>query len=192
MPETVSILRGLKEKYEVHHGVNIADSAIVACGQPSGPLFNRSADFRIRPSTSSTRPRPPSGSPVSRQPEIIDSLERRLRQLKIEIHALGREKDDASKARLAQAKQDAENVEEELRPLREKYESERQRGKDIQEAKLKLEQLRVKAEDASRMGDHARAADLQYYAIPEQEVRHQEAGEGEGGRRRCARTPTTA
>jgi ATP-dependent Clp protease ATP-binding subunit ClpA len=103
------------------------------------------------------------------QPEVIDSLERRLRQLKIEIHALSREKDDASKTRLAQAKQDAQNVEEELRPLREKYERERQRGKDIQEAKLKLENLRVKAEDASRMGDHSRAADLQYYAIPEQE-----------------------
>ncbi|KAK3313447.1 heat shock protein HSP98 [Apodospora peruviana] len=168
IPETISILRGLKEKYEVHHGVNIADSAIVASANLAARYLTTrrlpdSAVDLIDEAAAAVR--------VAResQPEIIDSLERRLRQLKIEIHALSREKDDASKARLAAAKQDAENVEEELRPLREKYEREKQRGKDIQEAKLKLENLRVKADDASRMGDHARAADLQYYAIPEQE-----------------------
>ncbi|KAK0645885.1 heat shock protein HSP98 [Cercophora newfieldiana] len=168
IPETVSILRGLKEKYEVHHGVNIADSAIVAAATLAARYLTQrrlpdSAVDLIDEAAAAVR--------VAResQPEVIDSLERRLRQLKIEIHALSREKDDGSKARLAVAKQDAQNVEEELRPLREKYERERQRGKDIQEAKLKLENLRVKAEDASRMGDHSRAADLQYYAIPEQE-----------------------
>ncbi|KAK0622877.1 heat shock protein HSP98 [Immersiella caudata] len=168
IPETVSILRGLKEKYEVHHGVNIADSAIVAAANLAARYLTQrrlpdSAVDLIDEAAAAVR--------VAResQPEIIDSLERRLRQLKIEIHALSREKDEGSKARLAVAKQDAQNVEEELRPLREKYERERQRGKDIQEAKLKLENLRVKAEDASRMGDHSRAADLQYYAIPEQE-----------------------
>ncbi|KAK4448582.1 heat shock protein HSP98 [Podospora aff. communis PSN243] len=168
IPETVSILRGLKEKYEVHHGVNIADSAIVAAATLAARYLTQrrlpdSAVDLIDEAAAAVR--------VAResQPEVIDSLERRLRQLKIEIHALSREKDEGSKARLAVAKQDAQNVEEELRPLREKYERERQRGKDIQEAKLKLENLRVKAEDASRMGDHSRAADLQYYAIPEQE-----------------------
>ncbi|KAH8895010.1 P-loop containing nucleoside triphosphate hydrolase protein [Thozetella sp. PMI_491] len=169
IPETVSILRGLKEKYEVHHGVNIADSAIVAAANLAARYLT---SRRLPDSAVDLIDEAAAAVRVAResQPEIIDSLERRLRQLKIEIHALSREKDDASKARLAQAKQDAENVEEELRPLREKYESERQRGKDIQEAKLKLEQLRVKAEDASRMGDHARAADLEYYAIPEQRL----------------------
>ncbi|KAK0710926.1 heat shock protein HSP98 [Lasiosphaeris hirsuta] len=168
IPETVSILRGLKEKYEVHHGVNIADSAIVAAANLAARYLTQrrlpdSAVDLIDEAAAAVR--------VAResQPEIIDSLERKLRQLKIEIHALTREKDDASKARLAQAKQDAQNVEEELRPLREKYEREKQRGKDIQEAKLKLEALKVKAEEASRMGDHGKAADLQYYAIPEQE-----------------------
>lgn len=166
--ETISILRGLKEKYEVHHGVIIADSAIVAAANLAARYLT---SRRLPDSAVDLIDEAAAAVRVAResQPEIIDSMERRLRQLKIEIHALSREKDDASKARLAQAKQDAENVEEELRPLREKYESERKRGKDIQEAKLKLEQLRVKAEDASRMGDHARAADLQYYAIPEQE-----------------------
>lgn len=168
IPETVSILRGLKEKYEVHHGVNIADSAIVAAANLAARYLT---SRRLPDSAVDLIDEAAAAVRVAResQPEIIDSLERRLRQLKIEIHALSREKDDASKARLAQAKQDAENVEEELRPLREKYERERQRGKDIQEAKLKLENLRVKAEDASRVGDHSRAADLQYYAIPEQE-----------------------
>ncbi|KAK3391667.1 P-loop containing nucleoside triphosphate hydrolase protein [Sordaria brevicollis] len=169
IPETVSILRGLKEKYEVHHGVNIADAAIVAAATLAARYLT---SRRLPDSAVDLIDEAAAAVRVAResQPEIIDSMERKLRQLKIEIHALSREKDEASKARLAQAKQDAENVEEELRPLREKYERERQRGKDIQEAKLKLESLRVKAEDASRMGDHSRAADLQYYAIPEQEA----------------------
>ncbi|KAI1158618.1 putative heat shock protein [Nemania serpens] len=168
IPETISILRGLKEKYEVHHGVTIADSAIVSAANLAGRYLT---SRRLPDSAVDLIDEAAAAVRVAResQPEIIDSLERRLRQLRIEIHALSREKDDASKARLEIAKQDAENVEEELRPLREKYESERKRGKDIQEAKVKLDQLKVKAEDAARVGDHARAADLTYYAIPEQE-----------------------
>ncbi|KAJ8126576.1 hypothetical protein O1611_g7063 [Lasiodiplodia mahajangana] len=168
IPETISILRGLKEKYEVHHGVTIADSAIVSAANLAGRYLT---SRRLPDSAVDLIDEAAAAVRVAResQPEIIDSLERRLRQLRIEIHALSREKDDASKARLETAKQDAENVEEELRPLREKYESERKRGKEIQEAKVKLDQLKVKAEDAARVGDHARAADLTYYAIPEQE-----------------------
>lgn len=168
IPETISILRGLKEKYEVHHGVDIADSAIVAAANLAARYLT---SRRLPDSAVDLIDEAAAAVRVAResQPEIIDSLERRLNQLKIEIHALSREKDDASKARLATAKQDASNVEEELKPLKQKYESERKRGKDIQEAKSKLDQLKVKLEDANRMGDYARAADLQYYAIPEQE-----------------------
>ncbi|KAI1417809.1 heat shock protein [Hypoxylon sp. FL1857] len=168
IPETISILRGLKEKYEVHHGVSISDAAIVAAANLAGRYLT---SRRLPDSAVDLVDEAAAAVRVAResQPEIIDSLERKLRQLKIEIHALSREKDDASKARLQLAKQDAENVEEELRPLREKYERERKRGKDIQEAKMKLDRLKVKMEDAARMGDHATAADLQYYAIPEQE-----------------------
>lgn len=168
IPETISILRGLKERYEVHHGVNIADSAIVA----SATLAARYLTSRRLPDSAvDLIDEAAAAVRVAResQPEILDSLDRKLRQLRIEIHALSREKDEASIARLAQAKQDASNVEEELRPLREKYESERKRGKDIQEAKVKLDQLKVKKDEATRMGDDGRAADLQYYAIPEQE-----------------------
>lgn len=168
IPETVSILRGLKEKYEVHHGVNITDSALVSSANLAARYLT---SRRLPDSAVDLIDEAAAAVRVAResQPEIIDSLERRLRQLQIEIHALSREKDDASKTRLVQAKQDASNVEEELRPLREKYESERKRGKDIQEAKVKLDQLKVKMEDASRVGDTARAADLQFYAIPEME-----------------------
>ncbi|XXH04760.1 hypothetical protein Hte_011182 [Hypoxylon texense] len=168
IPETISILRGLKEKYEVHHGVSIADAAIVAAANLAGRYLT---SRRLPDSAVDLVDEAAAAVRVAResQPEIIDSLERKLRQLRIEIHALSREKDDASKARLQVAKQDAENVEEELRPLREKYESERNRGKAIQEAKMKLDRLKVKMEDAARMGDNATAADLQYYAIPEQQ-----------------------
>lgn len=167
--ETVSILRGLKERFEVHHGVNIADGAIVAAATLAARYLTQrrlpdSAVDLIDEAAAAVR--------VAResQPEILDSLERKLQQLKIEIHALSREKDEASQIRLAQAKQDARNVEEELLPLRNKYESERARGKEIQEAKVKLDQLRVKKDEALRLGNDSKAADLQYYAIPEQEA----------------------
>jgi ATP-dependent Clp protease ATP-binding subunit ClpA len=101
------------------------------------------------------------------EPEALDTLERKYRQLQIEIHALEREKDEASKARLEQAKQEAANVAEELRPLREKYESEKKQSKEIQDAKMKLELLKNKREEAEREGDTQQAADLEYYAIPE-------------------------
>jgi ATP-dependent Clp protease ATP-binding subunit ClpA len=166
--ETISILRGLKEKYEVHHGVTIADSALVA----SATLASRYLTSRRLPDSAvDLVDEAAAAVRVAResQPEIIDALDRKLRQLQIEIHALSREKDDASKTRLAQAKQEASNVEEELRPLKQKYESERSRGKEIQEAKVKLDQLKQKLEDAMRDDNRERAADLKFYAIPEQE-----------------------
>lgn len=166
--ETVSILRGLKDKYEVYHGITISDGAIVAAANLAARYLTQrrlpdSAVDLIDEAAAAVRTERES------LPEALDKLNRKSQQLKIEIHALSREKDEASKARLLQAKQDASNVEEELRPLREKYESERARGRAIQEAKIKLEQLKVKKDDATRVGDDARAADLQYYAIPEQE-----------------------
>ncbi|KAL9118473.1 MAG: hypothetical protein Q9187_004979, partial [Circinaria calcarea] len=166
IPETISILRGLKEKYEVHHGVNILDGAIVAAATLAARYLTArrlpdSAVDLIDEAAAAVR--------VTResQPEVIDNLERKLRQLQIEIHALEREKDEASQARLSQAKAEAANVQEELKPLREKYESEKERSKEIQEAKMKLDSLRVKLEEAERNQDLQTASDLQYYAIPD-------------------------
>ena len=101
------------------------------------------------------------------EPEALDTLERHHRQLQIEIHALEREKDDASKTRLEAARQEAANVSEELRPMREKYESEKQHSRQVQDAKIKLESLWVKRDEAERSGDTQTAADLEYYAIPD-------------------------
>ncbi|KAI9721291.1 MAG: Heat shock protein hsp98 [Candelaria pacifica] len=170
IPETISILRGLKEKYEVHHGVNIADGAIVSAATLAARYLTTrrlpdSAVDLIDEAAAAVR--------VTResQPEILDNMERRHRQLQIEIHALERETDEASIERLAMAQAEAANVEEELRPLREKYESEKQRSKDIQEAKMKLDSLKVKQAEAERMKDIQTASDLLYYAIPDVEER---------------------
>jgi ATP-dependent Clp protease ATP-binding subunit ClpA len=168
IPETISILRGLKERYELHHKVTIADAAIVSAATLAARYLTAR---RLPDSAVDLIDEAAAAVHVAResQPEIIDTLDRKLRQLEIEIHALGREKDDASKARLAQAQQDAENVREELRPLRDKYEAEKKRGQAVGAAKEKLDELKNRAERASKEGDLERAADLTYYAIPEQE-----------------------
>jgi len=170
IPETISILRGLKEKYEVHHGVNIQDGAIVAAATLAARYLTArrlpdSAVDLIDEAAAAVR--------VTResQPEVLDTMERKLRQLQIEIHALEREKDEAAKARLAQAQQEAANVQEELQPLREKYESEKKRSKDIQEQKMKLDVLKAKQEEAERNKDISTASDLKYYAIPDVKAR---------------------
>ena len=170
IPETVSILRGLKEKYETHHGVTILDSALVSSATLAARYLTQrrlpdSAVDLIDEAAAAVR--------VAResQPEVLDNLERKARQLQIEIHALEREKDEASQARLREAKAEAANVQEELKPMREKYESEKERSKEIQEAKIKLEQLKNKLAEADRNRDFATASDLQYYAIPDCEAR---------------------
>ncbi|KAJ5651010.1 Heat shock protein hsp98 [Penicillium longicatenatum] len=164
--ETISILRGLKEKYEVHHGVNILDGAIVS----AATLASRYLTARRLPDSAvDLIDEAAAAVRVTREsePEALDTLERKLRQLQIEIHALEREQDEASKARLEAAKQEAANVAEELRPMRQKYESEKQRSKEVQDAKIKLDSLKVKRDEAERSGDTVTAADLEYYAIPE-------------------------
>lgn len=166
VPETISILRGLKERYEVHHGVTISDGAIVA----AATLASRYLTARRLPDSAiDLIDEAAAAVRVTREsaPEIVDTLERKHRQLLIEIHALEREKDESSKARLADAKREAANVMEELKPLREKYEAEKRRSSDLQEAKKKLDTLTAKAEQAERIGDLANASDLTYYAIPE-------------------------
>ncbi|GAD94307.1 heat shock protein hsp98 [Paecilomyces variotii No. 5] len=166
IPETISILRGLKERYEVHHGVNILDGAIVAAANLAARYLT---SRRLPDSAVDLIDEAAAAVRVTREsePEALDTLERKLRQLQIEIHALERETDEASKTRLEAAKQEAANVTEELRPLREKYENEKKRSREIQDAKIKLDSLKVKRDEAERMGDTQTAADLEYYAIPE-------------------------
>ncbi|KAK1086952.1 Heat shock protein hsp98 [Friedmanniomyces endolithicus] len=157
IPETISILRGLKDKYEVHHGVTILDGAIVAAATLASRYLTQR---RLPDSAVDLVDEAAAAVRVTResQPEVLDNMERKLRQLEIEIHALDREKDDASKAQ-------------ELKPLREKYESEKTRSKEIQEQKIKLDQLKVKQQEAERTRDLQTASDLKYYAIPDVEAR---------------------
>ncbi|KAK3082245.1 Heat shock protein hsp98 [Coniosporium uncinatum] len=165
IPETISILRGLKEKYETHHGVTILDGAIVSAATLAARYLTQrrlpdSAVDLIDEAAAAVR--------VTResQPEALDNMERKQHQLQIEIHALEREKDEAAKTRLREAKAELANIEEELKPLRERYESEKERGNQIQEQKQKLDQLKVKLAEADRTRDFQTASDIKYYAIP--------------------------
>lgn len=166
IPETISILRGLKERYEVHHGVTITDGAIVA----SANLASRYLTARKLPDSAiDLIDEAAAAVRVTREsaPEQIDTLERQHRQLLIEIHALEKEKDESSQKRLAEARKEAANILEELHPLREKYDAEKQRFSELQEAKKRLEDLEAKAARAERENNVVLASDLRFGAIPE-------------------------
>ncbi|OAA76374.1 heat shock protein HSP98 [Akanthomyces lecanii RCEF 1005] len=168
IPETISILRGLKEKYDRHHRVTIKDNALVAAANLAARYLTTR---RLPDSAIDLVDEAAAAVQVAREsrPEIIDSNERKLSQLMIEIAALEKEHDEASQARLMQAKKEARNVEEELEPLREKYKNEIKRSEDIHNAKVKLDDLEKRLEDAMNNGEHAKAADLKYGAIPDQQ-----------------------
>ncbi|KAF2874196.1 heat shock protein [Massariosphaeria phaeospora] len=170
IPETISILRGLKERYETHHGVTILDGAIVSAATLAARYLTQR---RLPDSAVDLVDEAAAAVRVTResQPEALDNLERRHRQLQIEIHALDREKDDASRTRLKEAKAEAANIQEELQPLKEMYEREKGRSREIQEAKLKLDNLKTKLAEAERIRDIQTASDLKYYAIPDVEQR---------------------
>lgn len=164
--DTISMLRGLSDRYEAHHGVRITDAALVAAAQ----LSDRYINHRFNPDKSidlideaAARKR----TILDSRPERIDQLERQILQLEIEATALGREKDKESKVRLEQIKRDIANLKEELGPLNEKWHAERGRAQALKETKEKLAGLEAKAASAERMGDFERAADLKYGAIPD-------------------------
>ncbi|EPS41307.1 hypothetical protein H072_4842 [Dactylellina haptotyla CBS 200.50] len=172
LPETISILRGLKERYEVHHGTTILDSALVT----AATLAQRYLTSRKLPDSAiDLMDEACSAVRVAResQPEALDHLERKLRQIEIEIHALEREKDAASKERLEIARKEAANVEEELRPVREKYESEMRRSNELQDLKKRLEEKRHRRETLERERRFSEVYDLDKHVIPELEERIQ-------------------
>merc|ERR1711959_411443 len=160
VPSTISILRGLKSKYEMHHGVQISDNALVAAAQLSKRyilqrfLPDKAIDL-VDEACANVRVQ------LDSRPEQIDVLERQKMQLEIELSALKREKDSASKHRKSRVKKELQNIEESLRPLLAKWEHERSRVKALKE---KLERLKTKAMDARRKSDIATASDLEYYA----------------------------
>jgi len=167
---TISILRGLKERYEAHHGVRISDVALVTAAQ----LADRYITTRFLPdkaidlmdeACAATRVQ------LDSRPEAIDVLERKKLQLNIEEAALKREKDKASKHRLKEVHKQLTNLEEELKPLLLKYDTERGRVDEMKTLQEKLDRLQGKVAQAKRKGDVQTAADLEYYAIPDVEKR---------------------
>jgi ATP-dependent Clp protease ATP-binding subunit ClpA len=173
--EAVAILRGLQPKYEIHHGVRILDSALVSAAQ----LAKRYLPYRRLPDSAiDLVDISCAGVAVARdsKPEELDSKERQLQLIQVEIKALERdqETDPTTKERLAQAKQKEASLEEELQPLRAKYDEERAGHEKLTAAKRKLDELETKAVDAERRHDTATAADLRYFAIPELQKRIEE------------------
>jgi ATP-dependent Clp protease ATP-binding subunit ClpB len=163
--DTVSILRGLKEKYEVHHGVRITDSAIVAAAQ----LSNRYITDRFLPDKAidlmdeaSSRLR----MQVDSKPEELDELDRRIIQFKIEREALRKETDSGSKDRLTHLEEELAELEEKSASLSARWHEEKKSVADVQGIKERLDGARSELDIAQRRGDLARAGELAYGVIP--------------------------
>ncbi|MHA1524146.1 MAG: ATP-dependent chaperone ClpB [Alphaproteobacteria bacterium] len=171
--DTVSILRGLKEKYELHHGVRISDNALVA----AATLSNRYIADRFLPDKAidlmdeaASRLR----MQVDTKPEELDELDRRIIQLKIEREALKKETDTASKDRLARLDKELAGLEETAGALTRRWEAEKAKLGGVHDLKEKLEAARLELEQAQRAGDLARAGELAYGVVPELEAKLQD------------------
>lgn len=163
--DTIAILRGLKERYEVHHGVQIADAAIIAAARlsqryiPDRQLPDKAIDL-IDEAASLIR------MEIDSKPEEMDKLERRLIQLKIEREALKKEEDEGSRKRLEKLAEDIARVEKEFADLDEIWKAEKASVQGTQAIKSNLEKARADLEAARRAGDLARMSELQYGIIP--------------------------
>ncbi|CNK96405.1 ATP-dependent chaperone ClpB [Yersinia proxima] len=166
--DTIAILRGLKERYELHHHVQITDPAIVAAATLSHryisdrQLPDKAIDL-IDEAGSSIRMQ------MDSKPESLDRLERRIIQLKLEQQALKKESDDASKKRLEMLNTELEQKEREYSELEEEWKAEKAALTGTQNIKTELEQAKISLEQARRVGDLARMSELQYGKIPELE-----------------------
>ncbi|KQY28865.1 ATP-dependent chaperone ClpB [Caulobacter sp. Root487D2Y] len=178
--DTVSILRGLKEKYEVHHGVRISDSAIVA----AATLSNRYIADRFLPDKAidlvdeaASRVR----MQIDSKPEELDEIDRRLVQLKIEREALSKETDAASKQRLEKLEDEIDELQIESDEMTARWKAEKDKVGGAAQAREALDRLRADLAAAQRAGDFARAGQLQYGEIPALEKRLADAEAGETG-----------
>lgn len=172
--DSISILRGLKEKYELHHGVNITDNALVAAAE----LSNRYIQNRFLPDKAidlmdeaASRIR----MEVESKPEAIEVLDRRIIQLKIEETALAKESDKASKSRLSSLKEELANLEEKSGALTHRWQNERDKIQAESRLKEKLETAKLELDQAQREGDLGKAGELSYGRIPEIEKQIEEA-----------------
>ncbi len=181
--DTISILRGLKDRYEQHHGVRISDAAIVAAAQlshryiPDRFLPDKAIDL-MDEAASRLRMQ------VDSKPEELDELDRRALQLKIELEALKKEKDPASKDRVTKLEVEIAQIDTRSAELTARWSAEKQKLQVTSKSKEELEKLQTEYEQAVRQGNLARASELKYGRIPQLEKQiadAEKAGGGEGG-----------
>jgi ATP-dependent Clp protease ATP-binding subunit ClpB len=190
MEDTIAILRGLKERYEVHHGIEITDPAIVAAAQLSQryitdrQLPDKAIDL-IDEASSRIR------MEIDSKPEEMDRLDRRLIQLKIEREAMKKETDEASKKRLGILEEEIGRLEREYSDLEEIWKAEKSAVTGAAQVKEELERVRMELETARRAGDLTRMSELQYGKIPELQKALEQASEHEGRETRLLRTKVT-
>ncbi|MBI3521663.1 MAG: ATP-dependent chaperone ClpB [Chloroflexi bacterium] len=173
--DTISILRGLRERYEIHHGVRINDSALVAAAVLSERYINdrflpdKAIDL-VDEAASKLR------MEIDSMPAELDEVDRRMRQLEIEREALKRETDSASKERLEKLEKELSDLKESSRELRAHWEQEKAALAEIREKRQRLEDIRAEIEKAERSADYAKAAELKYGTLAqlEKEVREGE------------------
>ncbi|WP_137387769.1 ATP-dependent chaperone ClpB [Rhodoligotrophos defluvii] len=178
--DTVSILRGLKEKYELHHGVRITDAAIVA----AATLSNRYITDRFLPDKAidlideaASRLR----MQVDSKPEELDELDRKVIQLKIEREALRKETDRASQDRLERLEKELADLEQRSAELTQRWKSEKEKLSSAQKLKEELDQARIELEQVQRRGDLARAGELAYGVIPQLERKLKDVEDAQQG-----------
>jgi ATP-dependent Clp protease ATP-binding subunit ClpB len=188
--ETISILRGLKERYEVHHGVRIQDSAVIAAATLSDryitdrQLPDKAIDL-VDEAASRIR------MEIDSKPESMDKLDRRLIQLKMEREALKKETDEASKKRMQALNEEITKHEKEYSDLDEIWKTEKASVHGAQHVKEELDRARQEMETARRAGNLARMSELQYGRIPELEKRLSQAGASAGKETKLLRNSVT-
>ncbi|MFM2008211.1 MAG: ATP-dependent chaperone ClpB, partial [Pseudomonadota bacterium] len=190
---TIAILRGLQEKYEVHHGVDITDPAIVAAAE----LSHRYITDRFLPDKAIDLIDEAASKikiEIDSKPEVMDKLDRRLIQLKIEREAIRKEKDEASQKRMGLIEEEITRLEREYGDLEEVWKSEKAAVQGSQHIKEEIEKIRLQMEDARRKGDWQKMSELQYGRMPELEAQLKQADKGEaaGGKPRLLRTQVGA
>jgi ATP-dependent Clp protease ATP-binding subunit ClpB len=171
---TIAILRGLQEKYEVHHGVEITDPAIVAAAE----LSHRYITDRFLPDKAIDLIDEAASKikiEIDSKPEVMDKLDRRLIQLKIEREAVRKEKDEASQKRLGLIEEEIFRLEREYADLEEVWKSEKAAVQGTQHIKEEIEKIRLQMEDAKRKGDWQKMSELQYGRLPELEAQLRQA-----------------
>ena len=168
--DSISILRGLKEKFETHHGVHIHDEAIIA----AVTLSNRYITDRFLPDKAIDLIDEASASirlEIDSMPAELDDITRRIMQLEIEKRALEKETDELSKSRLKSLKQELANLKTEESEVRSIWEKEKQELEEVKNAKAKLDSLKLDLQNAYNNSDYSKAAELQYAKIPELETK---------------------